>query len=68
LNDGDLYYPVEKSHNIIDDTISKKAKEIIVILTISNNGKNKEIRFFCDGKESKLTDVSKFLEGDFSAQ
>jgi hypothetical protein len=63
LYTGNLFYPVEKYHNIIDDTISKKAKEIIVILTISNNGKNKEIRFLCDAKESKSTDVSKFLKG-----
>jgi hypothetical protein len=62
---GDLYYPVNKRHNIIDGEISKEAKEIIVILTISNNGKKKEIRFLCDGKESKSSDVSEILNGDF---
>jgi hypothetical protein len=45
LRDGDLYHPVNTCHNIIDGTISRKAKEIIVILTTSNNGKKKEIRF-----------------------
>ncbi len=62
---GDLRYPVDKHHNIINNEISDKAKEVIVILTISNNGKKKEIRFLCDGHESKSKDVSKHLEGDF---
>ena len=61
---GSLYYPVGKYHNIIDGTISNKAKEIIVILIVSNNGKKKEIRFLCDGHESKSFDVSDILEGD----
>jgi hypothetical protein len=64
LNNGNLCYPGSKYHNIIDDKISEKAKEIIVILTISNNGKKKEIRFLVDGKESKLTDISKILNED----
>jgi hypothetical protein len=64
LAGGDLWYPIDKYHNIIDKEISKKAREIIVILTISNNGKKKEIRFLCDGKESQSSDVSKHLEGD----
>jgi hypothetical protein len=62
---GNLYYPVDKYHNIIDRMISIIAKEIIVILTISNSGKKKEIRFLCDGKQSKSTDVSEHLNGDF---
>ncbi len=62
--DGKLYYPVEKSHNIIDKEISKKAKEVIVILDISNNGTKKEIRFLVDGKESKSSDVSEHLKGN----
>ncbi len=45
-------------------TSPKKAKEIIVILEISNNGKKKEIRFLVDGNESKSTDVSEHLNGD----
>jgi hypothetical protein len=61
---GTLCYPVNKWNNIIDSGISEKAKEIIVILTISDNGKKKEIRFLCDGKESKTTDVSEILKGD----
>jgi hypothetical protein len=61
---GYLYSPVNKNHNIINKEISKKAKEIIAVLTVSNNGKKKEIRFFCDGKESKSTDVSEHLNGD----
>jgi hypothetical protein len=64
LNNGNLYYPVDKHHNIIDFFISDKAKEIIVIFTISNNGTKKEIRFLCDGNESKSTDVSEPLQGD----
>jgi hypothetical protein len=64
LFDGNLCYPVKKDHNIIDREISQKAKEIIVILTISNNGTKKEIRFLCDGKESKSSDVSEILSED----
>ncbi len=64
LFDGNLFYPVGKCHNIIDFKISIKAKEIIVILTISNNGTKKEIQFLCDGKESKSTDVSRIFNGD----
>ncbi len=69
LFDGYLYYPLDKYHNIIDKEISRDAKEIIVTLTISNNGRKKEIRFLCDGKESKSSDVSEHLKGDllFSA-
>jgi hypothetical protein len=62
---GYLRYPVNEGHNIIDWNICDKAKEIIVILTISNNGKKKEIRFLVDGNESKSSDVSEFLKGDF---
>ncbi len=64
LSNGGLYYPVDKQHNIIDDKISEKAKEIVVILTVSNNGTKKEIRFLCDGHESNSADVSGYLEGD----
>ncbi len=64
LASGDLWYGVYKNHNIIDGRISENAKEIIVILTISDNGKKKEIRFLCDGEESKTTDVSEYLNGD----
>jgi hypothetical protein len=64
LYGGKLWYPVGKGHDIIDKEISKKAKEIISILTISKNGKKKEIRFLCDGNESNCSDVSEYLEGD----
>jgi hypothetical protein len=64
LSEG-LLWVTEDNHDIIDKEISNKAKEVIVILTVSNNGKTKEIRFLCDGKETKSTDVSKFLKGDF---
>jgi hypothetical protein len=64
VSDGDLCYPVDKKYTIIDREISKKAKEIIVILTISNNGKKKVIRFIVDGKKSKSSDVSEHLKGD----
>ena len=55
---------IDKFHNVINKEISKKAKEIIVILTTSNNGKKKEIRFLCDGEETKSSDVSEHLKGD----
>jgi hypothetical protein len=61
---GTLCYPVNKDHNIIAGKTSKKAKEIIVILTISNNGKKKEIQFLCDGNETKCSDISEHLNGD----
>jgi hypothetical protein len=61
---GDLRYPVNKWHKIIDKELAQKAKEIIVILTISNNGTKKEIRFLCDGNVSQSSDVSEHLQGD----
>jgi hypothetical protein len=61
---GCLRYPVDKRHIIIDDKISEKAKEFISILTISNNGNKMEIRFLCDGNESKSCGVSEYLNGD----
>jgi hypothetical protein len=64
LYDGDLFYPVGNGHNIIAQKISKKSKEIIVILTISNNGNEKEIRFLFDGNDSESSDVSEYLKGD----
>ncbi len=64
LHDGTLFYPVGKHDNIIAGKISIKAKEIIVILTISKNGTKKEIRFLCDGKESKASNVSEILKED----
>ena len=64
LYNGVLLYPVNQSHEIISDVISEKATEIIVILTISNNGAKKEIRFLLNGNESKSTDVSEHLKGD----
>jgi hypothetical protein len=64
LCDGHLCYPDNDCHNIIDWEISSKSKEIIVILTISTNGKKKEIRFLVDGKETQSMDVSEILEGD----
>jgi hypothetical protein len=64
LGAGNLRYPVQECNNIIDEEISKNAKVIIVILTISNNGKKKEIRFLCDGKETESSDVSYYLQGD----
>jgi hypothetical protein len=63
LYSGNLYYPCT-GHNIIDKEICKKSTEIIVILTISDNGTKKEIRFLVDGKKSKSTDVSEHLNGD----
>jgi hypothetical protein len=64
LYSGKIYYPDNKHHNIIDQQIAPKAKEVIVILTISNSGKKKVIRFIVDGVESKTKDVSKYLNGD----
>jgi hypothetical protein len=65
LYTGNLWYPVNKAHNIIDNEISSNAKEIIIILTISNSATKKEIQFLCDGKESKSSDVSEILNEDF---
>ena len=53
LSSGSLCYQDSYTHNIINYEISRKVKEIIVILTLSNNGKKKEIRFLCDGHETK---------------
>jgi hypothetical protein len=64
LYSGNLNYPVNKCHSIIEKEICSSAKEIIVILTISNNGTKKEIRFLCDGNQSKFSDVSEHLNGD----
>jgi hypothetical protein len=61
LCNRNLFYPVTNEINIIDDEISENANEIIVILTISNNGKKKQIRFLCDGVGSKTKDVSEHL-------
>jgi hypothetical protein len=65
LYSGNLSYPGSDWHNIIDRTISRNAKEIIVILTISNNGTKKEIQVLCDGIKTESTDVSRILKGDF---
>ncbi len=62
---GNVFYPVLKQHDIMDSEICEKAKEIIVILTISNNGTKKDIRFLVDGNESKSSDVSEYLKEDF---
>ncbi len=51
LDDGDLYYPVGEYQSIIDDNISKKAKEIIVVLTISTG--------FFGGKKKVINDALK---------
>ncbi len=64
LYSGNLCYPVDKFRNIIDEEISKNAKEIIAVLSISNNGAKKEIRFLCDGYETQSSDVSEHLQGD----
>jgi hypothetical protein len=63
-NSGHLQYPVSNDHSIIDTEISQKAKEIVAILTVSENRRRKDLRFLCDGKESKSTDVSEYLKGD----
>jgi hypothetical protein len=64
LFSGNLCYPFDKYQIIIAQEISYQAKEIIVILTISNNGKKKEIRFLVDGNESESSDVSEYLKED----
>jgi hypothetical protein len=63
LSSGNLSH-AGRENNIIDDEISEKAKEIIVILTISDNGTKKEIQFLYDGVQSKSSDVSEILNGD----
>ncbi len=64
LQNGELLYTGSMSHRIIDRDITRNTSEIIAILTVSQNGNKKEIRFLCDGHETKLADVSAFLEGD----
>jgi hypothetical protein len=64
LYNGCLYYPVENHHKVINHDISFSVKEIISILTISYNGKKREIRFLCDGNETKSSDVSVHWKGD----
>jgi hypothetical protein len=61
---GALHYPIDVREIVIDEKFTRVAKEIIVILEISNSGKKKEIRFLVDGNESKSTDVSEHLKGD----
>jgi hypothetical protein len=41
------------------------SREIVVILSVRNDGAKREIRFLCDGKESEVKDVSETLKGDF---
>jgi hypothetical protein len=48
----------------MDKEISRKATEVISIHTIGDNGKKKEIRFLCNGNETKSSDVSENLKGD----
>ncbi len=62
---GELFFPGSSDHTIIDHKISSKAKEIVVILDVTNNGKKKEIQFLCDGNESSPFDASEFLNGNF---
>ena len=64
MSTGYLRYPVDQAHKISSKEISRKAREIIVILTISNNGKKKLIRFLRDGNDSMISDVSEYLKGD----
>jgi hypothetical protein len=61
---GALHYPIDVREIIIDEKITRVAKEIIVILEISDHGAKKEIRFLVDGHESKSTDVSQILKED----
>jgi hypothetical protein len=61
---GDLNYPENSYYHIINPRTSAKAKEIIVLLTVSENGAKKVIQFLCDGKESKTSDVSDILKED----
>jgi hypothetical protein len=63
-NSGFFHLPRERYHKIIDMETVQAAQEIVVILNISNNGEKKEIRFLCDGSESKTEDVSEYLKGD----
>jgi hypothetical protein len=69
FRDGQLYYPEHrsrprKSHEVIDDTVAMNTEELVVILTVSDGGKKKTIRFLCDGKESETTEVSEILNAD----
>jgi hypothetical protein len=65
LFNGNFFYPECQRFNIIDSEVSKNAKEIITILEVSDDGKKKEIRFLCDGNETRPFDVSEIFKGDF---
>ncbi len=66
IHDGLFYNGIYQASSInMDPSACSRATEIIVILTISNNGNKKEIRFLCDGKESDSADGSEHLSGDF---
>jgi hypothetical protein len=43
LSSGNLTFPIQNTSKIMNEDLSKTAKEIIVILTISNNGAKKEV-------------------------
>ena len=64
LNTGNVHYPLNKNHNIVDENISSKAKEAIAILWITDSGKTKKIQFIFDGHPSAIADVSDALKGD----
>jgi hypothetical protein len=66
IHDGLFYNGIYQPSSInMDPSACSRATEIIVILTISDKGKQKEIRFLCDGKESDSADGSEHLNGDF---
>src|SRR3989338_5630569 len=47
------------SQNYLDANITNKAKEVITIFTISNNGAKKEIQFIVDGNEGPVHECDK---------
>jgi hypothetical protein len=60
-----VYGAGESDISVIDENISNHAEEIIVILTISNNGARREIQFIVDGTSSQSLDVTQHLVGAF---
>jgi hypothetical protein len=63
---GNVFFSEFKFQNVIDRTVSEKAKEIVVILAIKKKNKKKvmAIRVIVDGVSSAVFDCTEYLKGD----
>jgi hypothetical protein len=64
LIDGSLECQYGTCEGVIDSNISNDAKEIVVVLTISEMGAKRMIQFIVDGTPTRPEDVSENLEGE----